>query len=175
MKVNIIGLGSSWKKAPMDGECWGVNTLNLKRPVTLMFNMHPIDLYLQYYTEEAQESINKANVDGTPTMVIKEDGRIKTGIVFPIDEMPSKYFTSSIAYMIAYALHKGATSLALYGIPLVSKVEYHEQRCCIEYWLGRAEALGVDVTLHGLTSLFTTGLKVGRYGYEWNQLYQKIP
>jgi len=174
MKVNIIGLGSSWKKAPMEGETWSMNAIVLKRPVKLIFSMHPIDEWLQTatYGEEVLEKMQELDI---PVITVEKDERLPNATLFPIDEMPSKYFTNSIAYMIAYAIYEGATTIHLYGVPLVLKDEYREQRACIEFWLGMAMGKGIDVTIYGGTSLFTNGVHAGLYGYEWNQLYQKIP
>ena len=175
MKVIIIGLGSSWNRAPMEGEVWGLNTLILRRPVKRLFLMHDIDLYLETNQFEIKETIEEVNKLDIPVMTIKKHKLIPNSVEYPLNDMPSKYFTNSFAYMIAYAIHKGATSIDLYGIPLTKKPEYMEQRNCIEYWLGYARGKGVEIRIFGLTALFGTGLHAGLYGYEWNQDYQKIP
>ena len=174
MKVNIIGLGSNWKHAPEEGETWSVPGIVLKRSVSLIFSMHPLDLWLETasYGEEVIEKINEL---GISVISVELNDRLPNSTLFPIDEMQKDYFTSSFAYMIAYAIHKGVTSIHLYGVPLVLKDEYREQRACIEFWLGMATGKGIEIVIYGGTSLFTTGVHSGRYGYDWNQLYQKIP
>lgn len=175
-KIIIIGMGSSWQKAPMEGETWGLNSLILRRPVKRLFLMHDIDVLLeslpQFNLKGAIEEVNKL---GIPVMVHKKHKLIPNSVEFPLNDMPSRYFTSSFAYMIAYAIHVGATAIDLYGVPLTLKVEYQEQKCCIEYWLGYARGKGIEITIYGLTTLFGTGTHAGLYGYEWTQEYQKIP
>lgn len=168
-------MGSSWKKAPIEGETWGLNALILKRPVKRIFLMHDIDLFLEGDIYQMKEVIEETNKLGIPAMTLERHKLLPNSIEYPLNKMHSKYFTNSIAYVIAYAIHKGATSIDLYGVPLVLKDEYREQRACIEYWLGYARGKGIDVTIFGGSSLFTTGLHAGLYGYEWNQDYQKIP
>ncbi|KKL77690.1 hypothetical protein LCGC14_2032380, partial [marine sediment metagenome] len=155
MRVNIIGLGSNWKQAPMDGECWGVGMLILKRSVSLLFLMHPQKLIHEYY-EEHEEVMEKIRETKTQVITIEEDESLPGALIYPIEKMKSQYFTSTIAYMIAYAIHKGYTEIHLYGVPLVVKPEYHEQKCCIEFWIGMAKGTEIDVTIHGRTTLFGT-------------------
>lgn len=174
MKVNIIGLGAGWEKVSDNEENWGISSLILKKSLNLLFLMHPQELIHQYY-EVHKEVMVKVKETGVQVITIVEDESLPGALIYPIHEMPSQYFTSSFAYMIAYAIYKGFTEIHMYGVPLVLKEEYYEQRTCIEFWIGLAKGRGIDVTIHGLTTLFSTGRHAGRYGYEWNQLYQKIP
>lgn len=73
-------------------------------------------------------------------------------VVFPYKEAEalygSLYLTSSPAYMIAYAMLKGATEIQLYGIDLsVSDHEYFWQRPCVEAWVGFAKGRDIDVQI----------------------------
>jgi len=172
-KIIIIGMGSSWKKAPMEGETWSLNNMLSSRPVKLLFLMHDIDLLLKEGLHDTEEIIENVNKLGIPVMTLKEYPYLPTAIIFPVDDMHSNYYTCSFAYMIAYAVHKGATAIDIYGVPLVNKLEYREQRACVEYWIGYARGRGIEVNIFGLTTLFGTGLGVGRYGYEWCGHYQK--
>lgn len=174
-KIILIGMGSSWKKAPMEGETWGLNALILKRPVKRLFLMHDLDLFLEKDIFQMKEVVEEVNKLGTPVMTLKKYSFLPSSIEYPLSEIHSKYFTNSFAYMIAYAICERATSIDLYGIPLVLKDEYRDQRACVEYWLGYARGKGIEVTIFGGSTLFTHGVHAGLYGYEWNQIYQKIP
>lgn len=183
MKVSIIGMSDSWKKAPMDGETWGLNALILRRPVKRMFLMHDIDLFLEKNIYQMKEVIDEVNKLGIPVMTLKKHKLLPNSIEYPIGEMHSRYFTSSFGYMIAYAVkylsrfqfNVITPSIDLYGIGLVKRLEYREQKACIEYWLGYARGKGIDVRIFGLTTLFSTMGYAGLYGYEWCKDYQKIP
>ena len=117
MKVIIIGKASGWENAPMEGETWGVNGLILRRPVKLAFQMHDIDEIYKNFKEE----IDKVNELNIPVITQKKHKLLPTAIPFPLDEMPIKYFTNSIAYMIAYAIYKKAKEIEMYGVAMLLK------------------------------------------------------
>lgn len=172
MKIIIIGKGPGWERAPMEGETWGVNDLILRRPVKLAFEMHDIDRHLkvdcQYMKKKAE--IVEANKLGIPVITREKHKLLPTAIPFPIDEMPYRYFTNSIAYMIAYAIYKKATEIELFGVPMLYVEEYTKQVPCVEFWLGYAMAKGIKVTVHGPTNIFSSEPYHGLYGYDWDNV-----
>lgn len=175
MKVIIIGKGPGWEKAPVEGETWGLNDLVVYRPLTLTFEMHDIDKFRtktsNAYTglcEAFEREIDTINKLGLPVVTQKKHKLLPNAIPFPLDEMPVKYFTSTMAYMIAYAAYKGATEIEVYGVPLLGKEEYNEQRQCIEFWIGYAMGKGIKVTVHKPTNIFSAKPHMGLYGYEWD-------
>ena len=135
----------------MDGkdEVWGVNDLCLRRPVDVVFDIHK-DFFL--HTQLA--TINYVNEKRIPMITHKEEKHIPTSIRFPMEEMHCEYFTSSIAYMIAYAIHEGATIIDMYGILMGgNQSEYFVQKPCCEYWIGYARGKGIEVNLPKFTYL----------------------
>lgn len=74
------------------------------------------------------------------------------------------YFTNHVAWMIALALTEGITHLALFGINYGTEGEYVKQRGSAEYWLGRAEGMGVNVVLPEQCTLLSEPARL--YGYE---------
>lgn len=77
----------------------------------------------------------------------------------------SLYLTSSPAYMIAYALLKGATEIGLYGVDLsISDHEYFWQRPCVEAWIGFAKGKGVKVFIPEVSHV---GKSVYCEGRDW--------
>jgi len=172
LKIFIIGKGPGWEHAPTEGETWGVNDLILRRPVKLAFEMHDIDgltaTKVPYLRKK--ETVKKVNELGIPVITLTKHKLLPTAIPFPIDEMPFKYFTNSIAYMIAYAIYKRATEIELYGVPLLYLEEYTKQQPCIEFWLGYAMAKGIKVVVHGPTNIFSAEPYKGLYGYDWDNV-----
>jgi len=73
-----------------------------------------------------------------------------------------KYITSSAAYSIALGIHLGYQKIEIYGVEMATNTEYVHQRPGVAYWIGIADALGVNVEFHG--DLMTCPL----YGYEGN-------
>lgn len=57
------------------------------------------------------------------------------------------YYTSSIAYMIAYAISKDYEIINLYGIDMNAQDEYINQKACVLYWVGLARGLGIEVNI----------------------------
>jgi len=109
---------------------------------------------------------------------------------YPLDEIIEKfdlgYFSDTVCYMIAYALHictdgckkehnlrlKYPLTLRLYGVDLQDKAEYGEEKGGVECWLGYALGLGADFTIsNGSTLLLTsTGRPYGFDTVDYNYL-----
>jgi hypothetical protein len=149
LKVIIVAKGPGWEDAPMEGETWGVNDLLLRRPVKLTFEIHPIPIAAELRPKEIEE-INRS---GIPVITSMKHELLPNAIVFPLDKMPIEYFDNSIAYMIAYALYKGATEIEMYGVALIVEKEYSWERPCVEFWIGYAMGKGVKVTVHEPTTI----------------------
>lgn len=76
------------------------------------------------------------------------------------------YLTSSPAYMLAYAILKGATEIGIYGVDLsVSDHEYFWQRPCVEAWIGFAKGRGIKVTIPEVSHVGKSRYVEGR---DWN-------
>ena len=67
--------------------------------------------YLGLREQGKLTAIKDVNDNEVPYMTLKKHDNIPTSIAFPLDEMPLKYAESSIAYMIWYAVHIGATEI----------------------------------------------------------------
>lgn len=75
-------------------------------------------------------------------------------VAYPLAEVVAthgrRYFTSAMAYMVALILHQhvhGETvsEIGVFGADMRGNEEYATQRPAFEYWLGRAEGLGIKV------------------------------
>lgn len=113
------------------------------------FELHPIETWSTFEDGllRAQEIYPDA-----PIYMQNVVDKIKNSIKYPLDEIQSsidnsflrKYFTSSIPYMIAMAIHKGYKKMILYGISMaVNEEEYSRQRSCAEAWLNYALGKGI--------------------------------
>jgi hypothetical protein len=175
--VALVGLSpSSCSKAPwddMDVEIWGLNEAHAftwmkratrwiqihcnkswKRPIAkrdvrghydwLRKNPWNIPIYMQHWNEEIP------NVVEYPLHAIY---KMFLGNFWRGDKHV-KYFTSTLAYMIALALYEGRHGvlnekpfdrIELYGFDLSDDVEYVKQKACAEFWIGMAMGMGVEV------------------------------
>ncbi len=155
-RVNIIAKGNGWDKAPAGGERWGLNSHVLVCPFTRLFNMHN----WKFIPEGELTGINLAGY---------ENVEVVTQANFPLEEIVeafgTNYFSNTICYMLALALYEGYDDIHMYGVYSGEDIIYlQKERPGVEYWLGIANGIGVDVTIHGNHRLLTTDTGF-MYGY----------
>ncbi len=73
-----------------------------------------------------------------------------------------RYFTSSPAYAIAYAIYLGYERIELYGIEMATETEYLMQRDGVTFWVGIAMGRGIEVVIPEQSGMFRSLM----YGYE---------
>ena len=78
------------------------------------------------------------------------------------------YIESSIAYMMAVAMQERPEAIGIFGVDMAEAEEYGYQRPNMAYLVGKAEGMGIEVTLHPLCSLFTSEWTGGCYGHPDN-------
>jgi hypothetical protein len=81
-------------------------------------------------------------------MIDRED--IAHAKVFPkddlIEEFSNYFFTSSFAWMIAFAIAEGATEIGIFGIDMTTLEEYRLQRPHFQHFMWLARQRGIKVT-----------------------------
>ena len=89
---------------------------------------------------------------------------VPRAVKYPLEEMVAKFgrrfFSSSPEYAIALAIHLGYKHIEIYGIEMETNTEYAYQRVGMAYWIGKAEASGIQVDAY--MSMFDAPL----YGYD---------
>lgn len=95
-----------------------------------------------------QERFLKAS-HGRPVYMQRHYPEYPDSTAYPLEEvvrhLGRRYFTCAVTYMIALALHQGCDEIGLFGADMRGDEEYATQRPATEYWLGRAEGMGVKV------------------------------
>lgn len=134
------------------------------------FQMHDKGYLFNAKLSEDELKRNKAAWEwlkqqtGFPVYIVEEDPDMPHAKRFPIDELIEHfgrdYFTSTPAYMAAFALYEGFEHIYMPGIDLSSAGEYGWERPCYEYWLGRCEQAGVTLNVPDSSPV----LKGFRYG-----------
>jgi len=179
--VAMVGFSSRHRHlAPLDDpniEIWGLNRIHQQDWFTRwdrMFQLHPIS-----YLEKCR-GMSAGDRDHYDWLCKEHDKPIfcqevykefPSAVRFPIEEMRNKYgdfYTSTLAYMMALALHEGFTHFELYGFDMEAETEYKHQRDSAEYFLGLAEGLGSSVYLPKNSSLLKGG--VGMYAFETTEV-----
>ena len=179
MKINIMGGSFGWELAPHNETVWSFNHFILKRPVDVIFNMHDLPAILKNdttydrkFVDRVKKGIERVRETNTKMYCPEVWDEIPCER-YPIEKIIERfnidYFSSGPAYAIALALYEGVTDLNLYGISVGITEEYREQKPCLDYWLGVAMAMGVNIGLYGQTELLRTANRQ-RYGYNTKQI-----
>jgi hypothetical protein len=170
-------MGDSKDLCPFDGtEIWGVN--NGYRQVKklggylnklFIFHKQVIDAYGDKIFD--WDEINSLGIEVINTHRVKH---LKSKL-YPyktiVRYFKTEYFSNAICYMIAYALYKGYTHIRMYGIDMFYGSEYGEEKGGVEYWIGRAEGMGVHVDIgNGSYLCKTIDLKPYGFDYKWKDL-----
>jgi hypothetical protein len=171
----LLGTSDSLPNTPWDRDdidyiaCWPVSTQDCARGrrIDVYFELHERETWEQW--RKTLEDWVKKNPD--KTLFMQTDGLVEGAKKFDLESIQNsvpkylrRYFTSSIAYMFAYAIQHGYKKLVLYGISLGSEEEeYSLQRSCAEAWLSYAMGKGIEVEIAQPASLFSSSYM---YGYE---------
>lgn len=89
-----------------------------------------------------------------------------------INTVGAAYFTNTIPYAIAFALHLGVEEISLFGCDYNytdPAAAYEEGRSCLEFWLGYATAKGVKISVAEHSTLLETCREPMRrlYGFHY--------
>lgn len=193
-KIAILGFGDTVRDAPVDDPSWELWAMNgfwraaeadhgIKAPeerYALWFDMHTVAFTRAYgkaagFGDAQERWLEKEHP--FPVLMLDSDPAFPSVAPFPIEDVVAKlgkdYFTSSVAYALALAISMDdVAEIALFGIDLVHNSEYAEQRPCAEYWIGRADGLGIKVVIHEDSALLKQRF---RYGYEpSDDLYSQL-
>ena len=112
---------------------------------------------------------DELNRDGKPVIMQQHYDEVPASEPYPLDEVLEtfpRYFTNSIAQMVALAIIRGYTSIALFGVHLATDSEYAYERPNLEYMLGHAEARGISLWIPDEANVLRANYL---YGYEENQ------
>lgn len=186
-KIAILGFGSTVRDCPWQDpswELWGLNGFwrvaekdyGIAAPperYSAWFDMHGLD-YTKQYGElagigDSQERWLEQR-HPFPVFMLEALPQHPSAVRFPIEDLITAegrdYFTSGVAYALAFALNQpDVAEIGLWGIDLVHKTEYQQQRPCAEYWIGRAEERGIKITVHEASALLKQ-----RHRYGYNQM-----
>jgi hypothetical protein len=198
-KIAICGFASSTRQyIPLADPTWTIFALN-----QLYRHLPRVDVHFDIHGHWEE-----GNVEGTdhpawlascgiPVLMVKREPGIPTSVKYPVERLIEKhgldYFTSTIAFEIAYALdlidravearaseirdggvnmwtaHQLVRSLyeeytiGIFGVDLIVGTEYFHQKPCAEFWIGQAESRGIRFLLPPETALLKQAY---RYGYQ---------
>lgn len=154
LKVALIGTApSSRMLAPYNDPSWEIwacspGNMNILPRVNIWFELHSNLLWPEH------ESYGKPYIEWlkqqTFPIYMQDSSLVPKALTFPRDQMVEQFgddfFTSSFAWMMALAISKGATEIALYGIDMASRDEYIRQRPGFYYFRQMARQRGIIVS-----------------------------
>lgn len=178
--VAIVGMGRSasafWTERTLgvpgiaNADVWTINVAALGAPSDIAFHMDPVDLpeYKAHW-----DMFDQLARRGTKVLSSRPSHRWKNVEAYPlqavVDDLKAPYLTTTVAYALALAVHQRRPMIALYGCDFTYPDVHAAEagRACVEYWLGRAHAFGIPVTIPHSSTLFDAPLhEVGNmYGY----------
>jgi hypothetical protein len=142
-EIILLGKSPNWEACPFD------------KPVMTFpcefVNTHKIDYCIDVHVPSGGSEFLQNDSVHYITFVPLPNGK-KNYELYPLkgvyDAFNSLYFTSSVAWAIAYCLYKGVKKMYLYGVDFSSDIEiYTYQRQNAEYWIGYATAKGMEVII----------------------------
>lgn len=144
-------------------EIWGLNQLTLAFPMmgqkaTRWFQLHTRREYDMAVRDHSHHNW-LAEQKSFPIYMQERDPEIPMSVPFPKDMMLDKfgrYFTNSISWEIALAIHEGFSDIYIFGVDMATDQEYREQRPSCEYFVGWARALGINVFIPPKSDLCKT-------------------
>lgn len=172
--IAILGLGPSvrqyleltkrfgGRKAYCD-ETWCINALGDVFACDRIFHMD--DVRIQQVRANAKPDSNIARMldwlktTKTPVVTSRSHPDYQSLEEFPLAEVlnrfPLGYFNNTAPYAVAYALWSGATKISLFGMDYTydNVVDAEKGRACVEFWLGIAAEMGVEIAMPRTTSL----------------------
>jgi len=146
-KLAIVACGKSHKEAPYNDECyeiWSLNEHEIPR-YDVMFELHPMEV-------QNEKELDFLYHCEKPVYVLEETPLVPKGIVYPLEDILENlwaidYFTCTMAYQIALAIHLGFKYIELWGMNMDvgSSRERTIESACIQCWFGIAKGLGIDI------------------------------
>ncbi|MHA1305178.1 MAG: hypothetical protein ACTSQE_15930 [Candidatus Heimdallarchaeaceae archaeon] len=156
-EVIIQGRGKDWDKCTYDKETWIIAKMLMypdpPKRVDMAWWMDDLDhstsIQRGLFTKE--EFVKQINKTRATFMSCRKYPEIPLSQEFPLKAAMWKfripYLSNTICYMIAYALLMGYKRIDLWGTSFNAKAEYIIERAAVEYWLGLAVGMGVEVNI----------------------------
>jgi len=154
LKVALIGTApSSRMLAPYNDPTWKIwgcspGNMNTLPRVDVWFELHS-NLLWPEHASYGVPYIEWLKQQPFP-VYMQDQTQVPRATVFPKDELVAEFgddfFTSSFAWMMAFAMQQGAVEIALYGIDMASRDEYILQRPGFFFFRHLAKLRGIKIS-----------------------------
>lgn len=155
LKVALIGTApSSRMLAPFNDPTWQIwvcspGNMGAIPKVDIWFELHS-NLLWPECKSYGEPYVNWLKQQKFP-LYMQDQSLCPNALTFPKDDMIKEFgkyfFTSSFAWMMAFAITKGAKEISLFGVDMASKDEYILQRPGGYYFMHEASRRGIKVSI----------------------------
>ena len=161
LKVAIIGTAPlSRHLAPYDDKSWQIwacsaANVNVLPRINVWFELHAVIEMMAPENRAMAEPFygwlkTKSDANEFNVVMLESNRFVPKAVPFPRDEMIKlfgrNWFTSSVAYMMALAIARGATEIGLFGVDMAAGQEHYEaQRAGCTRFIEIAEERGIKV------------------------------
>ena len=153
-RIIIVPCRDPWAEEKREGDqIWCVNTAFMAPTSQKNIDrMYFSDTFKSFVSLVDKNFAALLNATGAEIWCQNHLDEVKRSKRIPVEEMIErwgvKYFTSTIAYMIAHALYEGCDELILYKVnSAVASQEYYHQKSCHDFWCGVAKGMGVKISV----------------------------
>lgn len=176
--VVIIGLGKN-KELALDikgAELWGLVWDSEWAKYDRLFEMHDLNLIRSIKCRPSGYE-DKLRECWQPLYMQEYYKDIPNAIKYPfkqVIEYTGDYFNSSIAYMLALAISNEIPVITILGVNMLDAEEYRYQKPNLEYLIGLASGIGLQVNLDeqsGLCQFNPKGIKFGNEYVTYKERY----
>jgi hypothetical protein len=183
-KVAIVGFEEqNIRTAPYDDPDWDIWMFNMSNRLGIARDREGrfrADRWFDLHEGHAQSDLDLAWIQTCPVPIYLPEsiGTNTNQVILNLEEIEGdiwtrygrlirmNYFASSFAYALALAIAEGYTTIGLFGVNLDWGRERVVERGNLEYWIGIAEGLGLEVILSEGHKLLT---HPGLYGFEYDK------
>ena len=184
-EVIILGCGPTRVECKYHCETWGVNgTYEFAKRLDKLFMTDEVsEVEASIYNFQKIRKLNPTLVFPIAYPKFSKNGfKIELYPIEPIlQRFQTRFFSNSIAYMLAYALLYDYTKIWFYGIDMMTYTTYAQEKGGVEFWMGVALGVSTERRARGLEPIEvinTKGSATGKtwdgkmYGY-WGQLQEE--
>lgn len=153
LKVCIAGMSPSCEQAHWDDPTWQKWGLPWHQGYSVrcdrLFEMHDMRLLESEHSGRGENYIQDLKECGIPLYM--QEAYFEGVTCYPFQDVAEtiggEYFNSSIAYMMALAIHEEVEEISIFGVDMKGDDEYGYQKPNMEYLIGFARGKGIKVSI----------------------------
>ena len=151
MKIAIVAGAPSCMEAPFynpDWQIWAVGPAVCESLPVIhrYFEVHPL-WYPHLDTVAFKRFLAETQAEIWAHFPEVHSGSVQYPIEAISERFGTEFLSSSVSWMLALAIHKQASVIGLWGVDLISSIEYRQQRPGVKHFIKIAELMGIEVRM----------------------------